>query len=295
MTGVDRRSRCDTRERYVRVTCSREGLPVREVVTEALLVPGVPRVFVPCRAVCRQSCCRPRRVADGGGRGADARGPGGGPAVPAAPAAAGEDRTALTAAGAGKIRSGDLVVFCKPVAVAAAVVRRDGRVQAGGHPADHARLGIIEQQLDAMTGQPGTIGQVAGQVRPRGKVKGTARRSMTMAAALRAVLLMALMPEAGYGEILAALFGDLAAVPWHVPFAVPTDTVLATWRDAASPEPLLRLRDMVMAASAAEHEEHDYRALRIGDLHLGSIDGSVTRMPDTPGQPGRVRVCGNQR
>jgi hypothetical protein len=32
---------------------------------------------------------------------------------------------------------------------------------------------------------------------------------MTMAAAL----LMALMPEAGYGEILAALFGDLPLVP----------------------------------------------------------------------------------
>ena len=43
-----------------------------------------------------------------------------------------------------------MVVFCKPVAVAPAVVRRDGRVQAGGHPADHARLGIIEQQLDEM-------------------------------------------------------------------------------------------------------------------------------------------------
>jgi hypothetical protein len=71
-------------------------------------------------------------------------------------------------------------------------------------------------------------------------------------------------------------------VPWHVPFAVPTGTVLATWRDAAGPEPLLRLQDMVLAASAAEHHEHDYRALSIGDLHLGSIDGSVTRMPDTP-------------
>ena len=192
------------------------------------------------------------------------------------------DRTALTAAGGEKIRTGNLVVFCKPVAVAPAVVRRDGRVQAGGHPADHARLGIIEQQLDEMTGQPGTIGQVAAQVRLRGKVKGTARRSMTMAAALRAVLLMALMPEAGYGEILAGLFGDLPLVPWHVPFAVPTDTVLATWRDAAGPEPVLRLQDMVLAASAGEHEEHDYRALCIGDLHLGSIDGSVTRMPDTP-------------
>jgi hypothetical protein len=193
------------------------------------------------------------------------------------------DRTALTAAGGQTIRTGDVVVFLKPVAVAPAVVRRDGRVQAGGHPADHARLGVIEQQLDAMTGRPGTIDEVAAQVTPRGKVKGTARRSMTMPAALRAVLLMGLMPDAGYGEILTALFGDLPLVPWHVPFAVPTETVLATWRDAAGPEPVLRLRDMVLAASDAEHQEHDYRAIEIGDLHLGSIDGSVTRMPDTPG------------
>ena len=36
----------------------------------------------------------------------------------------------------------------KVVAVAPAVVRRDGRIQAGGHPADHARLGALEQPLD---------------------------------------------------------------------------------------------------------------------------------------------------
>jgi hypothetical protein len=192
------------------------------------------------------------------------------------------DRTALTAAAGAKIRTGDMVVFCKPVAVAAAVVRRDGRVQAGGHPADHARLGIIEQQLDEMTGQPGTIGQVAAQVTPRGKVKGSARRAMTMAAALRAVLLMTLMPAACYGEILSALFGDLALLPWHVPFAVPTETVLATWRRAVGPDPVLRLQDMVLQASDAEHLERDYLAIQIGDLRLGSVDGSVTRMPDTP-------------
>jgi hypothetical protein len=63
----------------------------------------------------------------------------------ASPAGAGlgkDGRTALVMAGAGRIRSGDAVVFCKPVAVARAVVRRDGRVQAAGHPADHARLGL---------------------------------------------------------------------------------------------------------------------------------------------------------
>jgi hypothetical protein len=104
---------------------------------------------------------------------------------------------------------------------------------------------------------------------------------MTMAAALRAVLLMGLMPQAAYGEILSALFGDLALVPWQAGFAVPTATVLATWREAAGPEPLLRLRDMVLAASDAEHQDQDWRAVEVGDLLLGSIDGSVTRMPDT--------------
>jgi hypothetical protein len=54
-----------------------------------------------------------------------------------------DGRTALVAAGGDRIRSGDLVVWLKPVVVvAAAVVRRDGRVQAAGHPADHARLGV---------------------------------------------------------------------------------------------------------------------------------------------------------
>jgi hypothetical protein len=55
-----------------------------------------------------------------------------------------DGRTALTAAGAGRIRAGDLVVWLRPVAVTSAVVRRDGRVQAAGHPVDHVRLGVAE-------------------------------------------------------------------------------------------------------------------------------------------------------
>jgi hypothetical protein len=49
---------------------------------------------------------------------------------PAGPGLGKDSRPALVAPEAGKIRSGDAVVFLKP----AAVVRRDGRVQAGGHP-----------------------------------------------------------------------------------------------------------------------------------------------------------------
>ncbi len=50
------------------------------------------------------------------------------------------DRTALVVAGTPAIRTGEQLVFVKVVAVAPAVVRRDGRIQAGGHPAGHARL-----------------------------------------------------------------------------------------------------------------------------------------------------------
>ena len=71
-------------------------------------------------------------------------------ASPARPGLGRDGRTALAAAGAGRIRTGDLVVWLKPVAVAPAVVRRDGRVQAAGHPADHARLGVAEERLDEL-------------------------------------------------------------------------------------------------------------------------------------------------
>jgi hypothetical protein len=116
-------------------------------------------------------------------------------ASPAGPGLGGDGRTALAAACPGKIRSGDVVVFLKPVAVAPAVVRRDGRVQAGGHPADHARLGMAEDRLDALAGRPEAIGEIAAGVTLEGKVKGTARRAMTPALVIRLTILMTLMPD----------------------------------------------------------------------------------------------------
>src|ERR1700758_2999132 len=107
-----------------------------------------------------------------------------------------DGRTALTVPGAGRIRSGDLVVWLKPVAVAPAVVRRDGRVQAAGHPADHVRLGVAEQRLDELCGMPGVIDEIARTAVLGGRVKGAARRAMTRALAIRFTLLMPLVPDA---------------------------------------------------------------------------------------------------
>ncbi len=132
-------------------------------------------------------------------------------ASPAGPDLGKDGRSALVAAGAGKIRSGDVVVFLKPVAVARAVVRRDGRVQAGGHPADHARMGVAEDRLDALAGQPDVIGQIAGGITLGGKVKGAARRAMTPALAIRFTLLMTLLPDADYTEVLGGTAGGPGA------------------------------------------------------------------------------------
>lgn len=83
------------------------------------------------------------------------------------------------------------------MAVAPALVRRDGRVQAAGRLADHARLGLAEERLDELSGSPGVIDQIAGSVLLDGKVKGAARRALTPALAIRLTLLMTLMANIG--------------------------------------------------------------------------------------------------
>ena len=147
-------------------------------------------------------------------------------------------------------------MFVKVVAAAPAVVRRDGRVQAGGHPADHARLGALEQQLDELAG-PGVIDEIAARATLGGKVKGKARRSMTAAAAIRATVLMALMPDADYAGVLTAVFGDLALVPWQRPFQVPTPRCWAPGGRPWGPRRWPRCRDSCSAAVGGEHRDHD--------------------------------------
>ena len=108
----------------------------------------------------------------------------------------GDGRSALLVAGASPITAGEPVVWCTVVVTAPALLRRDGRVQAQGRPCDHARLGAAEQELDRLCG-PGTIERIAAGVCPTGKIKAVAtaraRREMSVAFTIRAVLLMTLM------------------------------------------------------------------------------------------------------
>jgi hypothetical protein len=177
------------------------------------------------------------------------------------------------------------VVWCTVVVTAPAVMRRDGRVQAQGRPCDHARLGAAEQELDRLCG-PGTIERIAADVHPTGKIKAVARREMSVAFTIRAVLLMTLMPDADHREVLTTLLGGLLEVPWQRAHTVPSGTVLSTWRAAIGEAPLHQLQREVLAAVRAEHRaEHradGFPAVEVGGgLRLGAIDGTVTRMPDT--------------
>ena len=199
--------------------------------------------------------------------------------------AAEEDRSALAVAGTEKIRTGDIAVFLKVVAVAPAVVTRKGQVRADGSPVHHARLGPAEDWLDAHAG-PGVIGGIAERaVLDRRYVKGAYDRLLAAAFMIRAIVLQTLMPEAQLSDVIIALAGDLALVPWSRLWHPASERACLDWRRALGPAPLKELQDTVLAAAQDEHAERDAQALTIGKEHpltACSADGSVLRVPDTP-------------
>ncbi len=157
----------------------------------------------------------------------------------------GGNRSALVIGGTEKVRTGGTVVFCKVVAVAEAQVKRDGQVRAKGSPVHHATLGPLEERLESEAG-PGVIGRIAAGARLDGRfAKGERERLLAAAFMIRVIVLMTLMPGARIEDVIVALAGDLALVPWARP-----------WRPAS--------------ARAA------------GDWRNGSLDGTLVKMPDTP-------------
>jgi Insertion element 4 transposase N-terminal len=195
---------------------------------------------------------------------------------------AGAGASALAVAGTERIRSGDEVVFLKVVHAGRAVVRRDGRVQAKGSPCEHATLGPLEDRLDLAAG-PGVIDRIAGGARLQGRVTGERRRLLPAAFVLRAVVLMTLMPDADAREVITALAGDLALVPWSRPWRSASPQALRDWRQALGPGPAEELQAIVLEAALAGHRQRDWAAAPAGGLRAGAIDGTLIRVPDTPG------------
>ena len=196
-----------------------------------------------------------------------------------------DDRSALAVAGTEKIRTGDPVVFCKVAAVAPAVVTRDGEIRAGGSPVHYATLGPAEEWLDAHAG-PGVIDGIAERaVLDKRYVKGAYDRLLAAAFMIRAIVLQALMPEAQLGDVIIALAGDLALVPWSSRWQPASERACLDWRKALGPAPLRELQDTVLAAAQDEHAGRGGQSLTIGKnrpLTAHSADGSVLRVPDTP-------------
>jgi hypothetical protein len=103
-----------------------------------------------------------------------------------------------------------------------------------------------------------------------------------VACTLRAVLLMTLLPEADYREVLTVLLGELTSVPWRRVHTVPSGTVLSTWRAAIGAAPMAELQRELLSAVVAEHRADGLARVEVGGgLRLGAIDGTVIRMPDT--------------
>ena len=195
------------------------------------------------------------------------------------------DRSALVIGGTERIRTGGLVLFCKVVAVAEAVVTRDGQVRAEGRPYDHATLGPLEDWLDAQAG-PGVIDGIAERaVLDARHVKGKYRRLLTAAFMIRVLVLWTLVPGAQLSDVIIALAGDLALLPWSKGWNPASERACLDWRKALGPAPLEELQDIVLGAAAGEHREHPGEFLTVGTrepLAVNSFDGSLLRVPDTP-------------
>ncbi|MGH3237422.1 MAG: hypothetical protein ACRDOH_30015 [Streptosporangiaceae bacterium] len=201
-----------------------------------------------------------------------------------APVEAG-DRSALAVAGTGKIRTGDSVMFLKAVAVTRAVVTRKGHIRAAGSPCAHATLGPLEERLDAWAG-PGVIDGIAERAVLDGRfVKGERERLLTAAFMIRVIVLHGLMPDAQAGDVIIALAGDLAMVPWSRRWRAASERACLDWRKALGAAPLEELQAAVLAGAGDEHRDRDGQFLTAGrsvPLAVHSMDGSLARVPDTP-------------
>ena len=134
-------------------------------------------------------------------------------------------------AGDGVPPAGELAVFCRPVIIAPAVVRRDGTVLAGAWLPDLVRLGGLEAHLgDGVIEAAVDAAVAAGRLKPRQR-----RRIMSYPLVIRLMIAMTLMPDVPIARRSAALAGLLADIPFALEWHVPTEKVITDWRQPVPP------------------------------------------------------------
>ena len=127
----------------------------------------------------------------------------------------------------------------------------------------------------------------------RRHVKGEYRRLLSAAFMIRVLVLWTLMPEAQLSDVIIALAGDLALLPWSRRRHPASERACLDWRKALGPAPLEELQGTVLAAAAGEHAGTgrpvpDHRDGPAADGALGRRVAAAG--PGHAGEPGRVRV-----
>jgi hypothetical protein len=117
----------------------------------------------------------------------------------------GGDGASALVAGTGAVRTGEDLVFCHQVAVAPAVVRRGGAVQAAGWLPDHVTLGMLEACLPA--------GEIEELVEDFGCWE-RRQRLLPAAMAVRLLIAAALIPDGDIPEVIHRIAGLLELLPW---------------------------------------------------------------------------------
>jgi hypothetical protein len=179
------------------------------------------------------------------------------------------------AAGDSAPRSGELAVFCRPVATAPAAVRRDGTVLADAWLPDLARLGEMERHLgDGVIEAIVDATLAAGRLRKRDR-----RRIMSYPLVIRLMLAMVLMPDASYCEALARVAGLLADVPFALEWHVPTEKVVTQWRLLI---PADVMEDLFWQAAGPLIGDDEPSAVTLAGMMVLAADGMLVSLADTP-------------
>lgn len=171
-------------------------------------------------------------------------------------------------AGTGAVRAGEDLVFCHQVAVAPAVVRRGGDVQAGGWLPGHVTLGVLEACLP--------VGEIEELVEDFG-CRERRQRLLSAAMAVRVLIAAALIPDGDTTEVMHRVAGLLELLPWARPWHAPGAEALTRRLDLIPAE----LFEALFWRVAGPVASPDQPGMTWRGFLVCALDGFQVAVPDT--------------